>query len=139
MGAQQEAKPQVPQLDPAIQTLSDSQTKAAEEFQKGSGDLKQQQGNIAQQSSNQQLAGTKKDITKGSNSRGLLYSGLNQAAQAGAQGQAAQKQADTQTGINQSVDQQSQDLNKAAQQSQFGVQNIQNQRLALAYNLAKNK
>lgn len=137
MGAQQEARPQVPQLDPSIQKLSDQQMKDAQDFQAKAGDMKQQQGNMVKQSENQALAGKKSDITKSAASRGLLYSGLKEGAQAQAQGESAGKVAQSQAGINDAVEKQSDSLNKAALSSQMGVQDLQSKRQALAYNMAK--
>jgi hypothetical protein len=131
--------PQIPQLDPNIQKLSDQQLKDSQDFQAQDGGLKQSQGNMAADASNMGLAQTGDAINKNANSRGLLYSGLRQGAMAKAQGGAATELSGKQADINSNVTQQVQQMNNQALQSQMGAQNITNQRNALAYNIAMNK
>lgn len=131
--------PQVPQLDPNIQKLADQQLQDAQAFQSNAGSLKQSQGNLAADKSNQGLAQTQKAITNNANSRGLLYSGLRQGAMASASGQAASELAGKQSDINENVQQQIQQMNQQALQSQLGSENVKNQRNALAYNIAMNR
>lgn len=138
-GGREEARKvtQVPDLDPQFQQFADAQTAAAQKYQADAPGLKQQQGDMAQQSSNQALADTNAGITQNANRRGLLYSGVRTGALANAAGASANKMADTRVGINQGIDAQAASLNKEAQQSQMGVQELTMKRNALAYNLAQ--
>ncbi len=130
-------KPQVPALDPQTQQLADQQMKTAQDFAANAGDMAQQQGNMATQSSNAQLDKANKKTNQNMNSRGLLYSGINQGAKAGNAGAAASKLAGTQADINSNINDQVQKNNQTATNSQLGVQNLQTQRQALAYNIAR--
>src|SRR5271165_4240856 len=136
MGGPSAPPPQVPQLDPNIQTLSDQQLKTAQQYQTNAAGLMQEQGNMAQDQNAQALSGQTKNITNNANSRGLLYSGIKQGAVASAQGNSAANTSAQQAGINQNVTNQANTLNAQALQSQMGVQNLVNQRNSLAYNIA---
>lgn len=137
MGGPPEPKPQVPALDPATQQLADQQSKTAADFQANAGDVMQQQGNMAQQASNSDLAQKNKQTVNSANSRGLLYSGMKQGQLAQNQGASAANLASNQANINNNVNSQAQGFNQTALNSQMGVQNLQTQRQALAYNISK--
>ncbi len=111
--------------------------KTAQTFAAGAGDMAQQQGNMATQSSNAQLDKANKKTNQSMNSRGMLYSGMNQGAKSDNAGQAASGLAKTQGDINQNINSQVQSNNQTAMNSQLGVQNLQAQRQALAYNIAR--
>ena len=129
-------KPQVPALDPTTHQLADQQLQTAQSFAAGAGDMEQQEGNLATEASNSNLASANKATNASMNSRGMLYSGLNQGAKAANAGNAAANLANTQSNINTNVNNQVQQNNQTALNSQLGVQNLQTQRQALAYNIA---
>lgn len=75
-----------------------------DQFSKNSGLLKQQMFTGFADQERRRLADQMTKINEGASRRGLLYSGIRQGAQAGAQGESAQTLAKTRYGINRGVD-----------------------------------
>jgi hypothetical protein len=93
--------------------------KEAEDFDKTSPQRMQQEQALASSQGRRDLASTMSQIDKGASSRGLLYSGLRQGAQAQAAGQNQMQQAQARGNIASAYQQRGQDLRSTAMGAQL--------------------
>lgn len=109
-------------VDPNFANLVSQQQAQAAAFEAGAPNLAQQQSVQASENTRQGLASKMSGIKSQSNKRGLLYSGLKQAQESGAQQGAAGQLAAQKANINNSVRDQSENLNNQATQGGFALQ-----------------
>lgn len=112
-------------VDPNFANMVSQQQAQANAFAANAPNLQQQQGVQASEDSRRGLASKMSNIKSQSNKRGLLYSGLKQAQESGAQQQAGSQLAAQQANINNKVQDQSEALQNQAIQSGFALQEAQ--------------
>lgn len=136
--------PGMGQIDPNIEKLRKAQADNAERFRGNLAGYRNDQIGQAQDQSRKELAAQLAGVTSGMNRRGILYSGLNQGAQAGARAQAASQLAGNITDINRNAEDTAFGLEQGAVAAGLQGQKMQQERenqlyqQALAYKQSKN-
>lgn len=120
------------QVSPEMRQAMEASQKQAQDFRANIGGYKDNQFNQASNESRKDLSSRLSDIKSQSNSRGLLYSGLRQAGEAGAGAQASAGLAGQRAQINQGAEQQAQGLENSAIKNGLAYQ--QAQQAAADYN-----
>lgn len=120
-------------VDPALKQLRDKQAKQAQDYRENMSNMKEEQGVQSQENARQTLANRLANIRAGSNSRGLLYSGLRQGAESQAGTDTAGQVAQERAQINNSVEDQANQLDSTALNSAFQTQGLQQQLNDSAY------
>jgi hypothetical protein len=114
-------------VDPNFANLVAQQQAQAGAYEANAQNLAGQQGVQAAENTRQGLASKMANIKSQSNRRGLLYSGIKQAGEAGAQQGAAGQLAGERTAINDKIRDQSEALQNQATQAGFAYQQAQQQ------------
>lgn len=122
-----------PTVDPAFAAMVGQQQQAANAYMNNAPNLAAQQNVQAEQNTRADLANKMSSIKSGSNKRGLLYSGLKQAQEAGAQGQAANNISNQAAQTNQQIMGQQQALQNQGTQAGFALQQANQQVLDTQY------
>lgn len=120
-------------VDPALKAARDRQITQASNYRTNMANMKEEQGVQSQESARQGLSQKLANIRSGANSRGLLYSGLRQGAEAGAGSDAAGQVAQERAQINTAVEDQANSLDSQALNSAFSVQKAQQELNDSAY------
>lgn len=120
-------------IDPEYEKQVKMSSQKAREYRGQMPVLRQQQQTQASEGSRQQLAGRMADIKRGASSRGLLYSGLPQAAQSAASAQQAGALAQQRADVNAQLEGQAMGLESAAIQGGLGLQQAKQQVLDRNY------
>lgn len=128
----QAAKPP-PEVDPRLRSMRDKQFQLAQEYREKAPGLAEQRYALAGDQARRGLQGDIKQIGTSANSRGLLYSGLRQGAEAQAGQQAASGLAQRRASIIGDVEGQQNQMDRSAIQSGLNVQNIEQGRLDQIY------
>lgn len=131
---------QVEGVDPRIVNLRNQQINQANDFNYNLSNYKEAQGTQAADNARRTLASDLSGVKSNANRRGLLYSGLNQSAQAGTRAKSAAALGQKQADINTSADQQNAALQNRAIQSGLAIQNLEQRRQdTIAARMAKDQ
>lgn len=106
--------PAPPGMDPRLAAIRDKQIKEAQDFRTNLDSEKNATFRNVESASRDQLSGDISQINKNYNKRGLLYSGMREGAEAGAQANRAAGLAEAKTGINRSLEEQANEMEKQA-------------------------
>ena len=116
--------PDPPPEDPRLKEIRERQINQAKDYRANMANEKDSQAKIAQDETRRNLATRMAGINTEANHRGLLYSGLKQGAQYGAQGDAAADLASKTSKINAGVETRAQSLDSQALTGAYqGAQN----------------
>ena len=116
--------PAPPAEDPRLKEIRERQINQAKDYRANMANEKDSQAKIAQDETRRNLATRMAGINTEANHRGLLYSGLKQGAQYGAQGDAAADLASKTSKINEGVENRAQALDSQALTGAYqGAQN----------------
>jgi len=129
--------PQLPAVDTRLTSIRDAQANQAQSFRANMPQMQEKQFNAAKSAATQQLNEQKKNISQGSQARGLFNSGIKQAKQAQAEGSTASALASRRADINKSLEDQLGQLDSAAASSGLAVQSADQDRKVQQYNLQR--
>lgn len=135
-GANEGKSDMPPPVDPRLAQMRDQQLQQAKSFRTELPTYKDSQFNAAADASRRALAGEVAGVRRSANSRGLLYSGLRQGAEAAASGNAAAALAKRRVAINQESNDRADALDNQALQSGLAIQGLEQNRLDTAYDRA---
>lgn len=109
-------------VDPEMEQQVKVQAQRAKEFRAGLPNLQAQQQTQVKENARQDLASRMADIKTGANQRGLLFSGLKQAQQSGAAGNASATAANQSAAINNRIQDQASQMDQTAIQGGLALQ-----------------
>lgn len=119
------APPAAPGINPTLSQTQQSQIQNAADFRKNIPSMEQSMSNDVRQTANNQLGQTMKSINNNTNSRGLLYSGINQGMKGGARAQTASNVGQATSGINAGLENAANTLDAQAVETGVGIQQTQ--------------
>ncbi len=106
--------PAPPGMDPRLAAIRDKQIKEATDFRQNLDSEKDATYRGVESASRDQLSGDLSQIGKNYNKRGLLYSGMREGAESGAMANRAAGLAEARSGINRSLEEQADQMEKQA-------------------------
>ena len=112
-------------VDPKLKEIRDKQIAEAKKFRSNLPGYKQKLGDQAETSSRRKLAETLSDVKSSFNRRGLLYSGIRQSGEVGAQADASNQLAQEKAQINDSLNQTADEYEAAALKSGLAVNDME--------------